>query len=95
MNGRENGWHGRHRVVTLTITVIVLLLLLAACVGAVSAATSPSPSPEAGRVEAPAAAEESGGRDTKVYVLGVVVAFVGATIVVLLKRRGGGRAGDE
>ena len=45
MNGPRNGWHGRHRVVTLTITVIVLLTLLAACVGTVSAAASSSPSP--------------------------------------------------
>ena len=95
INGRGSGRHGRHRVVALAITVIVLLTLLAACAGTVSAATSPSPSPDAGRVEAPAAAEESRGRDTKVYALGIVVAFVGATIVVLLKRRGGGRAGDE
>jgi peptide/nickel transport system substrate-binding protein len=43
MSGRTNGWHGRHRVVTLTITVIVLLTLLAVCAGAASAATSSSP----------------------------------------------------
>ena len=52
MDDPRNGWHERHRVVTLTITVVVLLTLVAACVGVVSAAasSSSSPSPDAGKV---------------------------------------------
>jgi hypothetical protein len=44
---------------------------------------------------AEAAAQDGGGSTWTGYAIGIVVAFVGATIVVLLKRRGGGRAVEE
>ena len=64
------------------VAVAVLVALVAA--GASAAWAGSSPSPAGGSV-----APESGWSDLTWYVVGAFVAFVGASIVVWLKRRGG------
>jgi hypothetical protein len=77
------GW-SRRIVVALAGMVAVTIFILVA--GATLARADGSPSPSA------SPASGGGISSTMWYVIGFVVAFGGALVVVLLKRRGDGRA---
>jgi cytochrome bd-type quinol oxidase subunit 2 len=71
----------------VVIVIAAAALIVSAAAGAAAALAESSPSPAGG------ALTDGGWSDLTWYIVGAVVAFVGAAIVVWLKRRG--RAGEE